>query len=56
MCHCNFICPYDPTHTLVDYHIVNRIRSSIYDKDLQQELLQKVDTLNDLTTSHNFPL
>ena len=47
---CNFICPYDPTHTLVDYHIINRIRSSIYDKNLQQELLQKVDTLNDLTT------
>ena len=47
---CSFICPYDDNHDLTDYHIINRIRSGIYNKTLQQEILQKHSTLNDLPT------
>ena len=45
---CNFVCPYDETHDLCDYHIINRIRSGVYDKVLQQELLQHADTIKTL--------
>ena len=47
---CNFVCPHDANHDLTDYHIINRIRSGVSDKVLQQELLQKVDELDDLTS------
>ena len=46
---CNFVCPYNETHDLTDYHIINRIRSGIHDKQLQQELLQKSDSLKNVT-------
>ena len=45
---CEFICPFDEDHDLTEYHIVNRIRYGIHDKQLQQELLQKAKTLNSL--------
>ena len=47
---CDFVCPFEPTHNLTEYHLINRIRSGIRDKTLQQELLQKSSTLNTLTT------
>ena len=47
---CDFVCPHDELHNLTEYHIINRIRSGIRDKILQQELLQKADTLNTMTT------
>ena len=43
---CEFVCPYDDGHDLTDYHIMNRIMSSVYDDTLQQEVLQKHETLN----------
>ena len=43
------MCPHDETHCLIDYHIVNRVRSGLFDKNLQQELLQKADTLKTLS-------
>lgn len=42
---CAFTCPYDESHDLTDYHIINRIRTGIFDDVLQQEVLQKHDTL-----------
>ena len=45
---CAFVCPYDPTHDLTDYHILNRVMTAIYDDSLQQEVLQKHETLNTL--------
>lgn len=51
---CDFQCPYDESHNLTDYHIINKIRSSIYNTNLQQELLQKSDTLTDLTSIIQF--
>ena len=45
---CEFICPFDDNHDLTEYHIVNRIRCGIHDKQLQQELLQKAKTLTAL--------
>ena len=45
---CNFICPHNERHDLTDYHIINRIRSGIYDKTLQQEILAKSDTIKTL--------
>ena len=45
---CSFTCPFDNTHDLTDYMIINRIRSAVSDKTLQQELLQKQATLNTL--------
>ena len=47
---CDFVCPFDQNHNLTEYHMVNRLRSGIADKKLQQELLQKSDQLNTLTT------
>ena len=32
---CAFICPFDAQHDLMDYHLVNRIRSGILDNNLQ---------------------
>jgi hypothetical protein len=45
---CAFVCPYDNTHDLTDYHILNRVMTGIYDDTLQQEVLQKHDTLDNL--------
>ena len=45
---CNFVCPYDETHDLCDYHIINRVKSGVYDKVLQQELLQHAETIKTL--------
>ena len=45
---CNFVCPHNDRHDLTDYHIINRIRSGIYDKTLQQEILVKSDTIKTL--------
>ena len=45
---CSFVCPFDATHDLTEFQIINRIRSGIYDQMLQQELLQKSDSLNTL--------
>ena len=39
---CNFICPFDDSHELTEYHIVNRIRSGVLDKYLQQEMPVKL--------------
>ena len=47
---CAFQCPYDPEHDLTEYHIVNRIRSAVYDEQLQHEILQKHEQLNTLDT------
>ena len=44
---CLFLCPYDDNHDLTDYHI-DRIRSGVSDTHLQQELLQKQASLNNL--------
>ena len=44
----DFVCPFEPTHNLTEYHMVNRVRSGIADKKLQQELLQKSSELNTL--------
>ena len=46
---CNFICPFGENHILTEYHIINRIRSGVLDHLLQQELLQKSDTLHTLS-------
>ena len=45
---CNFVCPYKENHDLTDRHIINRIRSGIYDETLKQEVLQKSETLDAL--------
>ena len=45
---CNFVCPFNERHDLTEYHFINRIRSGVANKALQQELLQKCDTLNTL--------
>lgn len=45
---CEFICPFDPNHDLTDYHLINRIRSGLVDENLQQEVLQKQETLKTL--------
>ena len=47
---CAFQCPYDPDHDLTEYHIMNRIRSAVYDEQLQHEILQKHELLNTLDT------
>ena len=43
---CDFVCPYDVNHNLTDYHLINRIRTGIYDSMLQQEILQKHEELH----------
>ena len=45
---CLFLCPYDDNHDLTDYHLIDRIRSGVSDTHLQQELLQKQASLNNL--------
>ena len=42
---CAFQCPFDDTHDLTDYFLINRIRTGLYDNTLQQEVLRKHDTL-----------
>ena len=51
---CDFVCPYDNNHNLSEYHIINRIRSGILDKKLQQELLQQSEKLNTLKLISDF--
>ena len=46
---CEYICPFDDNHDLTEYHIINRIRGGIEDKQLQQELLQKSGDMKTLT-------
>ena len=41
---CNFVCPFNEHHDLT----LNRIQSGVANKALQQEILQKCDTLNTL--------
>ena len=43
---CSFVCPYDEEHDLTDYHLITRLRSGVFNETLQQELLQKHDTIN----------
>ena len=43
---CDFVCPYDDQHDLTDYYLINRIRTAVHDSTLQQEILQKHETLN----------
>ena len=45
---CLLLCPYDNNHDLTDYHLIDRIRSGVSDTHLQQELLQKQASLNNL--------
>ena len=33
---CAFVCPFDQSHELTDYHIVNRIRTGLYDETIQE--------------------
>ena len=47
---CSFVCPYDESHDLIDYHLIDRIRCGIFDVRLQQELLQKQATINSVQT------
>ena len=51
---CSFICRFDDSHELTEYHMVNRMRSGVLDKNLQQDLLQKADILNNLTDITQF--
>ena len=51
---CNFVCPYNENHDLTDYHIINRIRSGIYDETLKQEVLQKSETLDTLALTVDY--
>ena len=32
---CSFTCPYDDNHDLTDYHLLNRLRSGVFDKILR---------------------
>ena len=50
---CNFTCPYDEDDDLTDYHIINKIRCDIFNKSLQQELLQKSNKLKTLPQTIN---
>ena len=45
---CDFVCPHSKDHCLIEYHLINKIRSGVFDTTLQQELLQKEETLNTL--------
>ena len=45
---CLFVCPFDDSHDLTDVYIIDRIRSGVHDPRLQQELLQKQSTLNEV--------
>ena len=42
---CSLLCPFELTHDLTDYHLINRLRSEIHEPR-PQELLQKQDVLN----------
>ena len=42
---CSFICPFDDSHDLTDYHLINRLRSGIC-----QETLQKQDILTTVSS------
>ena len=51
---CDFVCPHSKDHCLMEYHLINRIRSGVYDQTLQQELLQKTETLDTLALITNY--
>lgn len=51
---CEFCCPFDQTHDLTEYHIVNRVRCGVLDKQLQQELLQKSGDIKSLESITNY--
>ena len=51
---CNFVCPFDENHDLTEYHLINRIRSGVINKKLQQELLQNSGRLNNLQNITEF--
>ena len=46
---CEYVCPFDDSHDLTEHHIVERVRCGISDKQLQQDLLQKIDTVKSLS-------
>ena len=46
---CGFICPFDDTHDLTDHNILLRLRCGLFNKVLQQEVLQKAQELNTIT-------
>ena len=43
---CSFVCPYDDSHDLTDYHLIRKLRCGVASKTLQQELFQKHQELN----------
>ena len=45
---CSFVCPYNEDHDLTDYHLINKLGSGEKNDRLQQELLQKHSTLDEL--------
>ena len=45
---CSFVCPFDDGHDLTDYHMIEQIRSKVYDVRLQQELFQRQSTISTL--------
>jgi hypothetical protein len=47
---CSFVCPYDETHDLTDYHLVRKLRCGVASKTLQQELFQKHEELDTVQT------
>ena len=49
---CEFICPYDPNHNLTDYHLVNRIRSGLFDENLQQESVAETRDIEDIRLTY----
>ena len=44
------MCPFDESHDLTDYHLINRLRSGISHEVLQRELLQTQDTLTTVSS------
>ena len=51
---CDFVWPYEATHDLTNYHIINHIHSRIHDTQVQQELVQKSDSLKNVTAFLNY--
>ena len=43
---CGFTCPYEQSHDLNNYHIMQRLRYGLFNKALQQEILQKAGELS----------
>ena len=51
---CDFVCPYEQSHDLTDYHLINRIRGGVFDKKLQHELLTNSETVNSVSSIISF--